>query len=67
MTDEEHVNPFDSEEHRFLALINMEGQYSLWPDFADTPSGWTVRFGPADRTACLEHIKAVWSDLRPRA
>ena len=38
------TNPFDDEDGRFLVLVNDEGQHSLWPTFADVPSGWlTVR------------------------
>jgi uncharacterized protein YbdZ (MbtH family) len=36
------MNPFDDEHGTFYSLINGEGQYSLWPTFADVPAGWTV-------------------------
>lgn len=65
--DEDHVNPFDNESHRFLALVNEAGQHSLWPAFADVPAGWRVTFGPEARAACLEHIGSAWGDLRPGA
>lgn len=60
-------NPFDDEEGTFLVLRNEEGQYSLWPAFADVPSGWTVVHGPAGRQDCLEHVETSWTDLRPRS
>lgn len=61
------TNPFDDENGTFYALVNDEGQYSLWPTFADVPAGWTVAHGPADKAACLEHVEQNWTDLRPRS
>ena len=51
----------------FQVLVNDEGQYSLWPTFADVPSGWTVAHGPGSRQAALDHIEAVWTDMRPKS
>jgi MbtH protein len=61
------TNPFDDENGTFYALVNDEGQHSLWPTFVDVPPGWTVVHGPADRAACLEYIETNWTDLRPRS
>jgi MbtH protein len=61
------TNPFDDESGTFYALVNAEGQYSLWPTFVDVPAGWTVAHGPADRAACLEFVETTWTDLRPRS
>ncbi|GAA1101376.1 MULTISPECIES: MbtH family protein [Nocardiopsis] len=61
------TNPFDDPEGTFLVLVNDEDQYSLWPEFAEVPQGWTTVYGPADRTSALEHIEANWTDLRPRS
>ena len=61
------TNPFDDETGTFAALVNDEGQYSLWLDFVAVPAGWTVAFGPETRVACLEFIAATWTDLRPRS
>ncbi|HEX7815901.1 MbtH family protein [Dyella sp.] len=59
------TNPFENNDAMFLALRNDEGQYSLWPQFADVPAGWEVRFGPDSRQACLTHIEEQWQDMRP--
>jgi MbtH protein len=61
------TNPFDDEDGTFHALVNDEGQYSLWPTFVPVPDGWTVQHGPATRQACLDHIEQHWTDLRPRS
>jgi MbtH protein len=59
------ANPFDDENGTFLALANDEGQYSVWPAFADVPAGWRVAHGEDTRKACLDFIEANWTDLRP--
>jgi MbtH protein len=61
------TNPFDDEDGEFHALVNDEGQYSLWPTFVPVPAGWTVALGPARRQECLDHIETHWTDLRPRS
>lgn len=61
------TNPFENAEGTYLALVNDEGQYSLWPDFVDVPAGWTVEHGPAPRQECLDHIEANWTDMRPKS
>lgn len=61
------TNPFDDADGTFHALVNDEGQYSLWPTFVPVPDGWTVQHGPAARQECLDHIEEHWTDLRPRS
>lgn len=59
------TNPFDDESAAFLVLINEEGQYSLWPEFAQVPSGWDIAFGPESRRSSLDYIEEHWTDMRP--
>lgn len=59
------TNPFEDPEGRFHVLVNDEGQHSLWPSFADVPAGWTTRFGPDTRDACVAYVEENWTDLRP--
>ncbi|MBN9792676.1 MbtH family protein [Pseudonocardia sp. TMWB2A] len=64
------TNPFDDADGSFYALVNREGQYSLWPTFQVVPSGWTVAHGdPAGRPRqeVLDWIEQTWTDLRPRS
>lgn len=56
---------FDDPNGRFFVVANTEGQYSLWPEFAQVPAGWTVSHGSADRSSCLDFINANWTDMRP--
>ncbi|GAB6041500.1 MbtH family protein [Endothiovibrio diazotrophicus] len=47
-------------------LVNHEEQYCLWPAEKAIPAGWSETFnGP--RQACLDHIEAVWTDMRPKS
>jgi MbtH protein len=61
------TNPFEDEQSSYLVLINDEGQYSLWPAFADVPAGWTQAFGPDSRPECLDYVERTWTDMRPRS
>jgi MbtH protein len=61
------TNPFEDEDGRYFALINDEGQHSLWPTFADIPEGWRVVHGEDTRKACLDYIDENWTDMRPNS
>ncbi|MEV8635083.1 MbtH family protein [Streptosporangium sp. NPDC051023] len=60
-------NPFEEENGSYLVLVNDEGQYSLWPEFAEVPAGWTVAHGPDGRQACLDRVTELWTDMRPKS
>ncbi|MFI9274906.1 MbtH family protein [Kitasatospora sp. NPDC052896] len=61
------TNPFEDPEASYKVLVNEEGQHSLWPVFVEVPGGWTVVFGEAGRTECLEYIEKSWTDMRPKS
>ncbi|MEX3107515.1 MULTISPECIES: MbtH family NRPS accessory protein [unclassified Streptomyces] len=61
------VNPFEDPDGVYLVLVNDEGQYSLWPSFAEVPEGWTVEVTETDRKTALDHINAHWTDMRPKS
>jgi MbtH protein len=61
------ANPFESEDQSYFALVNNEGQFSLWPQFAEVPAGWEVVCGPDTREACLGHVNEHWTDMRPKS
>ncbi|NUS45757.1 MAG: amino acid adenylation domain-containing protein [Mycobacteriaceae bacterium] len=50
---------------RYSVLVNVDGQYSLWPDYAKVPEGWRVVFGPEDAQRCFRYIEARWTQLSP--
>lgn len=59
------ANPFEDDEESYSALINSEGQYSLWPHRIEIPAGWSVAFGPVARDGALAHIEEYWEEMRP--
>ncbi|MFG2846317.1 MbtH family protein [Kitasatospora sp. NPDC048296] len=59
------ANPFEDADGTYLVLVNDENQHSLWPAFAEVPAGWTTVHGPDTRQACLDHVEANWTDMRP--
>jgi uncharacterized protein YbdZ (MbtH family) len=61
------TNPFDDDDGTFFVLVNAEEQHSLWPAFAEIPSGWHVVYGESDRAACLDYIEQNWVDIRPKS
>jgi MbtH protein len=60
-------NPFEDSDGTYLVLVNDEGQYSLWPSFAEIPAGWTVAKPEDTRQACLDYINETWTDMRPKS
>lgn len=61
------TNPFEDDEAQYRVLVNDEGQYSLWPSFAEVPAGWMVELEAASREACLSHVEQNWKDMRPKS
>lgn len=52
---------------RYRVVINHEEQYSIWPVHLEVPNGWKSIGNEASKAECLEHIKTVWTDIRPRS
>ncbi|GAA0210856.1 MbtH family NRPS accessory protein [Saccharothrix mutabilis subsp. mutabilis] len=51
----------------FLVVVNNEEQYSVWFADRDLPLGWRAEGKTGTRQECLDHITAVWTDMRPRS
>ncbi|GAB2727661.1 MbtH family protein [Kitasatospora kifunensis] len=49
----------------FTIVRNEEEQYSIWPAGQEIPTGWEQVGEPAERSACLERIGELWTDMRP--
>jgi MbtH protein len=56
--------PFDDENGQFYVLVNAGDQYSIWPAFADIPTGWRPVFGSANRQECLAYVETNWTDMQ---
>lgn len=48
-------------------VVNDEDQYSLWPADQAPPAGWRPEGFVGDEDAALEHIAAIWTDMRPKS
>ncbi|WP_429932812.1 MbtH family protein [Agrobacterium vitis] len=46
-------------------VINDEERYSIWPTYKAIPLGWRDGGFEGAKQACLDHIAAVWTDMRP--
>jgi MbtH protein len=49
----------------FIVVVNDEEQYSIWPALKPIPKGWREEGFRGPKDACLEHIEAAWTDMRP--
>jgi len=49
----------------YKVVVNHEEQYSIWPDYKDTPLGWKDVGKAGPKAECLAYIKEVWIDMRP--
>ena len=49
----------------YLVVMNHEEQYSIWPKEKPLPQGWIAVGKEGPKSECLEHIDAVWTDMRP--
>ena len=54
-------DPFDV----YLAVINHEEQYSIWPADLTMPKGWREAGKRGSKQECLDYIEVVWTDMRP--
>ncbi len=60
---------WDDEEDRtiYVAVINHEEQYSIWPADRDLPLGWSEAGKRGAKAEVLAWIKDVWTDMRPKS
>jgi uncharacterized protein YbdZ (MbtH family) len=49
----------------YKVVVNLEEQYSIWPDYKPLPIGWTEAGKTGNKADCLAHIREVWTDMRP--
>lgn len=54
-----------NENQRYKVVVNHEEQYSIWPEERENALGWTDAGFSGIKQACLDHIEAVWTDMRP--
>jgi MbtH protein len=49
----------------YLVVKSEEGRYSIWPEYKEIPWGWKAEGTIGPKQKCLDHIEAVWTDMRP--
>jgi MbtH protein len=49
----------------YKVVVNHEEQYSIWPAHRANALGWKDAGKSGLKAECLEHIKTVWTDMRP--
>lgn len=49
----------------YKVVVNHEEQYSIWLADRENPLGWFDAGKSGSKVECLEHIKTVWTDMRP--
>lgn len=49
----------------YKVVMNHEEQYSIWPAAREIPLGWKDVGVSGQKQECLDHIKEVWTDMRP--
>ncbi|WP_329030573.1 MULTISPECIES: MbtH family NRPS accessory protein [unclassified Streptomyces] len=55
----------DEDTTTYAVVMNEEEQYSMWPADKEVPLGWKLEGKTGSRDECTEHIRAVWTDMRP--
>jgi MbtH protein len=49
----------------YMAVVNHEEQYSIWPADRELPLGWHNAGKTGTKQEVLAWIEAVWTDMRP--
>lgn len=49
----------------YMAVVNDEGQYSIWPADRELPLGWRDAGKHGLKPEVLAWIEEVWTDMRP--
>ncbi len=49
----------------YTVLMNHEEQFSIWPEYKETPNGWSAVGKTGPKAECLAYIKEIWTDMRP--
>jgi MbtH protein len=51
----------------YTVIVNHEEQYSIWPADRELPLGWSAAGKSGTKQECLDYIKEVWTDMRPKS
>jgi MbtH protein len=51
----------------YVAVVNHEEQYSIWPADRELPLGWTAAGKTGLKCEVLAWVSTVWTDMRPES
>ena len=51
----------------YMAVVNDEDQYSIWPADRELPLGWRPAGKSGLKPEVLAWIEEVWTDMRPKS
>ena len=51
----------------YMAVVNHEEQYSIWPEGRELPLGWSDAGKHGTKAEVLAWIEEVWTDMRPKS
>lgn len=51
----------------YVAVVNAEEQYSVWPADRALPLGWSDAGKRGNKDEVLSWINEVWVDMRPKS
>lgn len=51
----------------YNVVVSDEEQYSLWPQWKPIPIGWRYGGQCGSKEECLEFIRVIWVDMRPKS
>lgn len=51
----------------YMAVVNDEEQYSIWPADRELPLGWRPAGKEGLKAEVLAWIEEVWTDMRPQS
>ena len=64
-TQQSRVNAYTIDGDLFIALINDEQQYSIWPAKKEVPAGWKAVGPSGSKQEISAYIDEQWTDMRP--
>jgi len=64
-TQQNRVNAYTIDGDLFIALINDEEQYSIWPAKKEIPPGWKDVGFSGSKPEVSTYIDEHWIDMRP--
>lgn len=59
------MNYGSKEDTIYIAVVNQEEQFSIWPSDKPLPLGWREAGKTGQKEEVLRYIAEVWTDMRP--